>query len=73
MQGLYLLLTEDASLLLHSDGFRDSVCERWRFQFFPLGHFRSLLQFVVVDDVLVGRAALHKGVQLVHLGKVLPK
>ena len=39
----------------------------------PPGQGVHPLHFVDVDDVLVGRAALDEGVQLVHLPDVLPQ
>ena len=49
------------------------VGERGLLELLPLGHLGSLLQLVVVDDVLVGGAALRERVQRVHLAEVLPQ
>ncbi|CAN7988750.1 unnamed protein product, partial [Ixodes hexagonus] len=46
--------------------------EGGRLEFLVLVHLGALLQLVVVDDVLVGRARLGEGVQLVHVAHVAP-
>ena len=64
---------QSISRAIYLDCCRNGVGESRRLQLFPLRHFRALLQFVVVDDVLVGWAALCESVQLVHLVKVAPQ
>ena len=56
-----------------SDGFGHGVGEGGCLELFSLGHLCPLLELVVVDDVLVGRAALYEGIQLVHFRVVLPQ
>lgn len=52
---------------------RDRSGERGRFQLLVLLHFQHLLQFIVVDDVLIGGTGLREGVQLVHMVHVSPQ
>jgi len=56
-----------------SNGLWYSVGEGWSLQLLPFGHLGALLELVVVDDVLVGGAALNERVELVHFGKVPPE
>lgn len=58
---------------------RNRSGERGRFQLLVLLHLQhlhvtfGLLQFVVVDDVLIGGTGLREGVQLVHMVHVSPQ
>lgn len=52
---------------------RDRSSERRRFQLLVFLHLQHLLQFVVVDDILVGGTGLREGVQLVHMVHVSPQ
>lgn len=52
---------------------RNRSGERGRFQLLVLLHLQHLLQFVVVDDVLIGGTGLREGVQLVHMVHVSPQ
>jgi len=47
------------------------VC--WQFEFFVFLHLGTLLQFIVIDYVLIGWRRLDKGVQLVHVEHILPQ
>lgn len=52
---------------------RNRSGERGRFQLLVLLHLQHLLQFVVVDDVLIGGTGLREGVQLIHMVHVSPQ
>lgn len=51
----------------------DGRCERGHLQLLVLLHLHRLLKLVVVDDVLVSRAALSERIQLVHVVHVTPQ
>ncbi|CAN7982173.1 unnamed protein product [Ixodes pacificus] len=71
-RGVPLVGPSVAVVLVPGDGGGQGGGEGGRLELLVLVHLGALLQLVVVDDVLIGRAGLGEGIQLVHVPHVVP-